>query len=154
MSGHRVPGTRVRLYNDDDTLFLTSSVAHLHMLTCISRIVRITCVDNRQRLLKLPLTLAPPRAHSKPTHPLGHRLRIGINCIVHVQQNLCAWQAQACVTVRHVRAGAAGDAGGAGDAGAALTTNSLRHMLDAVFKRRPPAESSERELFTAVARSK
>ena len=142
------PGTRYPsgLYNDDammtrhfdGTPISTSSVAHQDMLTCTMRIVRITCMNIRQRSLTLPLTLAPPRAHStnRPTH-WATASALASNCVVHVQRHLCAWQAQACVTVRHVRVGAAG---GAGAAGAAHTTSS-RHMLVAVFASSSPAES-------------
>ena len=63
---------------------------------------------------KLPLTLAPPRAHStnQPTH-WATACALASNSVVHVQRHLCAWQAQACVTVRHVRVRAAGGAGAA-----------------------------------------
>ena len=129
------PGTRYPsgLYNDDATPFLTSSVAHENMLTCIMRIVRISCMNNRQRSLKLPLTLAPPRADStnQPTHwatpctgPQPVHWHATVSSRVHVQRLLCAWQVQACVTVRHVRVRVAG---GAGAAGAAHATNSVRH---------------------------
>ena len=103
------PGTRYPsgLYNDDammtrhfdGTPISTSSVAHQDMLTCRMRIVRITCMNNRQRSLKLPLTLAPPRADStnQPTH-WATACALASNSVVHVQRHLCAWQAQACVT--------------------------------------------------------
>ena len=137
------PGTRYPsgLYNDDammarhfdGTPISTSSVAHQDMLTCRMRIVRITCMNNRQRSLKLPLTLAPPRADStnQPTHwatpctgPQPVHWHATVSSRVHVQRLLCAWQVQACVTVRHVRVRVAG---GAGAAGAAHATNSVRH---------------------------
>ena len=104
------------------------------VLTCIMRIVsQNTCMNNRQRSLKLPLTLAPPRADStnQPTHwatpctgPQPVHWHATVSSRVHVQRLLCAWQVQACVTVRHVRVRVAG---GAGAAGAAHATNSVRH---------------------------
>ena len=72
-------------------------------------------------------TRTASRSQHKPTHALGHSLYIGIQLC----RPRAAKSVRACVTVRPVRVSAAG---GAGAAGAAHTTNSVRHMLLAVFE--------------------
>ena len=79
-------------------------------------------------------TRTASRSQHKPTHALGHSLYIGIQLC----RPRAAKSVRACVTVRPVRVSAAG---GAGAAGAAHTTNSVRHMLVAVFESLSPAQS-------------
>ena len=136
-TGYPVP------HNDDDTLLLTSSVAHQHMLTFIQH-----CNANSQNHMhEHQATLADAaadtrtasRSQHKPTHALGHSLCIGIQpcrpraaTFVRVASaSMCHGTARACA-----RCGRRGRCG----AGAAHATSS-RHMLVAGVASSSPAES-------------
>ena len=98
------------------------------MLTCIMRYSQNHMYEQQVTLADAAAdTRTASHSQHKPTHALGHSLCIGIQLC----RPRAAKSVRACVTVRPVRVSAAG---GAGAAGAAHTTNSVRHMLLAVFE--------------------